>query len=238
MFRSIIWNLRIIFWEYTFFFMSYTHKMRIMIYIATLTFASLSFQHQLLWNVVLTANTNSINQCKWKVIDTLYNIMITNMILLKEYVIFNTLLSISVECLFSLLNNMSVGWWEKQFYTMLCEHIGDWSNFQKNLDHPFFSFNFAYFWACPAVPSLEMFKLQCFQKKYTSEFWRIVFDAHALQKNQKVVLLVVLRGAFLRGNGTLVFNEFWYFLKMEVSFLLYRFFNQSKRVLFQPFFFY
>ena len=49
----------------------------------------------------------------------------------------------------------------------------------------------------------------------------IVFDAQALLKNQKMALLVVLRGAFLGGIGTLLFNESWYFLKMKVSFLLY-----------------
>ena len=38
----------------------------------------------------------------------------------------------------------------------------------------------------------------------------IVFDAQALLKNQKMALLVVLRG----GIGTLLFNEFWYFLKI------------------------
>ena len=49
----------------------------------------------------------------------------------------------------------------------------------------------------------------------------IVFDAQASLKNQKMALLVVLRGAFLGGIGTLIFNEFWYFLKVKVSFLLY-----------------
>ena len=49
----------------------------------------------------------------------------------------------------------------------------------------------------------------------------IVFDTQALLKNQKMALLVVLRGAFLGGIGTLLFNEFWHFLKMKVSFLLY-----------------
>ena len=53
------------------------------------------------------------------------------------------------------------------------------------------------------------------------EFFIIVFDAQALLKNQKMALLVVLRWAFLGGIGTLLFNEFWYFLKMKVSFLLY-----------------
>ena len=53
------------------------------------------------------------------------------------------------------------------------------------------------------------------------DFVYIVFDAQALLKNQKVALLVVLRGAFLGGIGTLVFNEIWYFLKMKVSFLFY-----------------
>ena len=46
----------------------------------------------------------------------------------------------------------------------------------------------------------------------------IVFDSQASLKNQKVALLEVLRGAFL--GGTLLFNEFWSFLKMKVSFLL------------------
>ena len=64
----------------------------------------------------------------------------------------------------------------------------------------------------------------------------IVFDAQALLKNQKMALLVVLRGAFLGGIGTLLFNEFWYFLKMKVSFLLNQFFKQSKRLLFLSFF--
>ena len=49
----------------------------------------------------------------------------------------------------------------------------------------------------------------------------IVFDAQAMLKNQKMVLLVILRGAFLCGIGTLLFNELWYFLKIKVSFLLY-----------------
>ena len=49
----------------------------------------------------------------------------------------------------------------------------------------------------------------------------LVFDAQASLKNQKMALLVFLRGAFLGGIGTLLFNEFWYFLKMKVSFLLY-----------------
>ena len=43
----------------------------------------------------------------------------------------------------------------------------------------------------------------------------IVFDAQALLKNQKVALLIVLRGAFLGGIGTLFFNEFWYFFEDE-----------------------
>ena len=63
----------------------------------------------------------------------------------------------------------------------------------------------------------------------------IVFDAQASLKIQKVALLVVLRGAFLGGISTLLFNKFWYFLKMKVSFLLHWFFKQSKRVLFLPF---
>ena len=49
----------------------------------------------------------------------------------------------------------------------------------------------------------------------------IVFDAQASLKNQKMALLVVLREAFLGGIGTMLFNEFWFFLKMKVSFLLY-----------------
>ena len=49
----------------------------------------------------------------------------------------------------------------------------------------------------------------------------IVFDAQALPKNQKMALLVVLRGSFLGVIGTLLFNEFCYFLKVKVSFLLY-----------------
>ena len=53
-----------------------------------------SYQDSLLWSIEL-------------------NTMITNIIWLKEYVMFNTLLSASVECLFNLLKNMSVGWWEK-----------------------------------------------------------------------------------------------------------------------------
>ena len=64
----------------------------------------------------------------------------------------------------------------------------------------------------------------------------IVFDAKASLENQKMALLVVMRGGFLRGIGTLLCNEFWYFLKMKVSFLLFWFFKQSKRVLFLPFF--
>ena len=35
----------------------------------------------------------------------------------------------------------------------------------------------------------------------------IVFDAQALLKNQKMALLVVLRGSFLGVIGTLLFNE-------------------------------
>ena len=53
------------------------------------------------------------------------------------------------------------------------------------------------------------------------KFLGIVLDAQALLKNQKVALLVVLRGTFLGDIGNLVFNEFWYFLKIKVSFLLY-----------------
>ena len=68
-----------------------------------------------------------------------------------------------------------------------------------------------------------------------SSSFLMVFDAQDLLKNQKMALLVVLRD-FLGGIGTLPFNEFWYFLKMKVSFLLYWFFKQSKRVLFIPFF--
>ena len=49
----------------------------------------------------------------------------------------------------------------------------------------------------------------------------IVFDAQASLKNQKIALLVVLRGSFLGVIGTLLSNEFWYFLKTKVSFLLY-----------------
>ena len=49
----------------------------------------------------------------------------------------------------------------------------------------------------------------------------MVFDAQALLKNQKVASPVVLGGAFLGGIGTLLFNEYWYFLKMMVSFLSY-----------------
>ena len=41
--------------------------------------------------------------------------------------------------------------------------------------------------------------------------------------------------AFLLGIANLVFNEFWYFLKIEVSFLLYWFFKQLKRGTFVPF---
>ena len=66
--------------------------------------------------------------------------------------------------------------------------------------------------------------------------YAIVFDAQASLKNQKMTLLVVPRGSFLGVIGTLLFNEFRYFLKMKVSFLLYWFFNQSKRVLFLSFF--
>ena len=51
--------------------------------------------------------------------------------------------------------------------------------------------------------------------------WLIVFDAQALLKNQKMALLVFLRGSFLGVIGTLLFIEFWCFLKMKVSFLLY-----------------
>ena len=54
-----------------------------------------------------------------------------------------------------------------------------------------------------------------------------LFDAQAWLINQKVALLVVLRGAFLGGIGILVLNQFWYFLKMKVSFLLSWFFKQS-----------
>ena len=52
-------------------------------------------------------------------------------------------------------------------------------------------------------------------------FVSIVFDAQASLKNQKMALLVFLRGSFLGVIGTLLFNEFWCFLKMTVSFLLY-----------------
>ena len=45
--------------------------------------------------------------------------------------------------------------------------------------------------------------------------------AKALLKNQKMALLVVLRGSFLGVIGTLLFNEFWYFLKVKVSFSFY-----------------
>ena len=54
-----------------------------------------------------------------------------------------------------------------------------------------------------------------------SEKYGIVFDAQASLKNQKMALPVVLRGAFLGVIGTLLFNEFWYFLKVKLSFLLY-----------------
>ena len=43
----------------------------------------------------------------------------------------------------------------------------------------------------------------------------IVFDAQALLKNPRVALLEVLRGTFLGGIDTLVFNEFWYFFEDE-----------------------
>ena len=52
-------------------------------------------------------------------------------------------------------------------------------------------------------------------------FCVIVFEAQASLKNQKMALLVFLRGAFLGVIGTLLFNEFWCFLKMKVSFFLY-----------------
>ena len=74
-----------------------------MIYIDTVPFAYLILQHRLLWNVVFTANIRSVDQHESKVIKTFYhdqselNIMITNMILLKGYVTFNTLLSASVS---------------------------------------------------------------------------------------------------------------------------------------------
>ena len=66
----------------------------------------------------------------------------------------------------------------------------------------------------------------------------MVFDAQASLKHQKMALLVVLSGggAFLGGIGTLHFNEFWYFLKIKLLFLLYWFFKQPKRILFLPFF--
>ena len=60
----------------------------------------------------------------------------------------------------------------------------------------------------------------------------IVCDAQALLKKSKGGVTSSSEG----GIGTLVFNEIWYFLKMKVSFLLYWFFKQSKRVLFLPFF--
>ena len=76
-------------------------------------------------------------------------------------------------------------------------------------------------------------------ERWNPNHWRwkwIVFDAQALLKNQKMALLAVLRGSFLGVIGTLLFNESWYFLKMKVSFFLYRFFKQFKKVLFLPFF--
>ena len=54
-----------------------------------------------------------------------------------------------------------------------------------------------------------------------SETGGIVFDAQALLKNQKMALLVFLRGSFLGVIGTLLFSEIWCFLKMKISFLLY-----------------
>ena len=60
------------------------------------------------------------------------------------------------------------------------------------------------------------------ETKHTQSYsGHLVFDAQASLKNQKIALLVFLRGAFLGGIGTLLFNEFWYFLKMKVSSLLY-----------------
>ena len=54
------------------------------------------------------------------------------------------------------------------------------------------------------------------KKNYFTQQSCIVFDAQASLKIQKVVLLVVLRGAFLGGIiGTLVFNKFWYFFEDE-----------------------
>ena len=60
----------------------------------------------------------------------------------------------------------------------------------------------------------------------------MVFDSQASLKNQKVALLVVLRGAFLGGIGTLVFRESWHFLRIKYidsssnlkEFYLYHFF--------------
>ena len=64
----------------------------------------------------------------------------------------------------------------------------------------------------------------------------IVFDAQASLKNQKMGGTSSSEGGFLGGIGTLLFNEFWHFLKVKVSFLLYWFLKQSKRVLFLSFF--
>ena len=48
----------------------------------------------------------------------------------------------------------------------------------------------------------------------------ILFDAQALLKNQKMALLMDLRGALLGGIGTLLLDEFWYFFEDEVFILV------------------
>ena len=91
--------------------MGYTPKMRMMIYINTLPFASLSLHSKYLinWWIQIKSYQNSL---LWSIE---LNIIVTNRIWPKEYVMFNTLLSAPVKCLFSFLKDMSVGWWEKQF---------------------------------------------------------------------------------------------------------------------------
>ena len=75
--------------------------------------------------------------------------------------------------------------------------------------------------ACFNVTKRLPLQYTFFTSRRIGECRSIVFDAEASLKNQKVAILVVLRGAFLGGIGTLVLNEFWYFFKMKVSFLLY-----------------
>ena len=77
----------------------------------------------------------------------------------------------------------------------------------------------------------------CFYGKWGQVFVNSLWCSN-FPKKSKGGITSSSEGAFLVGIGTLLFNEFWYILKMKVSFFLYWFFKSSSKSSSKEFYFY